>query len=451
MYPAPPYATQQFVGPQFMPQMPQSPHYGQAAWPTQPPMPPQPPAGQMPAQGSQLEQQWNAWAEKHGVDLDAQFNGDIGKMLDAMYEAAQAGFEAQDAAKAAIPQPAPAKPPSADVNWREWEQWLEPNERGELVPKRDAPYQVPYAAVKQANDVLRKVQAFRYDPEGFLKENVGSFVEERAAAIAEERLKAFQQEQARERNLESFIQRNGEWLFNNGDQKQGLTEAGNKFLESVQRSEELGVSPEHVLDDALQRWQGTFLRDALQQAQTARLQQQQPQQTFTQPGGEQPQFDQQPGQPRNPDGTFAPVQQQQPQPQPQSVQDQIAQYGGNNGQHNRLNGQLPYPGAMPQGGQMQYQPTQNGYGAWNGTPGATAQPTPPQAFGQQQAAPFVEQAAQPQQNTFLQEHNIPAAAMEPTQRSHADAGGVIGTPANDQHIPDMDDIIEESIRTNGLT
>lgn len=407
------------------------------------------PTPQTPVENA-IEQQWNSWASANGVDL-SQFDGNVGAFLDAMREAAQAGFEAQDKQ-----QPVPQQvAPTAEVNWRDWEPYLETNERGELVPKRDAPYQVPYAAVQQANDVLKKVQAFRYDPEGFLKQNVESLVAERAAAIADEKIKAFQQEQSRERDLDAFIGRNGEWLFNNGDQKQGMTEAGKKFLTSVQRSEELGVPAEHVLNDAWERFQGGFLKDALEQARNAQVTQQaQPQfdpsqQAAPQMGASQfaPQQD---GQLRNPDSTFAPAPQQHgaPQAAPQlSIQDQIAQYG-QPGQ----NGQLPFNGTQ-QPGQVQYQPTPNGHAAWNGTENYSRPVTQNyQINGQQQAPPFTQNGTeQPQQQTFLEQHNIPAAALEPMQRSSTDAGGAIGTPAFDQHVPDIEDITEESIRAAGLT
>lgn len=363
---------------------------------SQTPMPQQPATQPM---QSEIEQQLNGWLKERGVDLN-QFGGNVTQLLDGLYEGAQKAFDLEDQMKAAKNQPAPVDPQAADVNWREYEKWLTTNEQGEIVPVENSPVPIPWAAVKQANEVAQKVKQFRYDPEGFLKQNVESFVEEKARAIAEQKWQEFQAQQAQENSLNQFVEQHKAWMFHDGDPKKGTTEFGQKLIESVQAAEEAGVRPDKVLDFAWRDFQGSFLKDALTQKQREA---QQAQAGLNQQGQYDPSMDQQFQQPRQPNGQFAPKangqqfapnqqQAQQPAPQPQ------------------------YSPAALQSGQ-QFQPTTAG---GNGTPQNTGQfQAPATGPAQMPAQPAYQQPAgqaAPPQQSFLQESGF-GAALEPSTRS----------------------------------
>lgn len=423
-----PYAPQQpgFFNPMAA-GMPGATSYSQSPMPYSDQQVPQPPVPQQVPQPNKVEAAVNAWLDERGVDL-SQFGGNINTLLDGLYEGAKKGIDLEEQLKAAKSAQQPAEPQPADVNWREYEKWLTTNEQGEIVPADNAPYAIPYAAVKQANEVARQVQSFRSDPTGFLKQNVASLVEEKAREIAEQKWQEFQAQQALDNSFESFIERNASWMYENGDRNGKLTEAGKKYADTVKAAEDAGVRPEHALEYAWQNFQGSFLRDALE----SRLQQYQQSQSA---------YAQNTNQGIGADGMYRPNQdpaQQVAAPQPRNPDGTFASSGQQQGYSPSWQ-QAPPAAAAANG--SQFQP---GYAS----PQNTGQAMPPAAMPVQESTPQpaqVQESSSSPQQTFSQEHGL-NAAFEPLHRSGSNASGL----GEDLDLSDLETIQTEVASRYGV-
>lgn len=392
----------------------------------------QPPVQQQAAttpvpQPSPLEQSVNDWLKQQNIDLN-QFDGNIGTLLDGLYEGAKRSIELEDQLQAAQQQPSsPSAPANEPIDLRRWQNSVQTGDDGRIVPKPGI--SVPWEVVQRFNEVQDQIQQFRYDPQAFLKQNVASLVEEKAREIADQRLAEFQAQQALDNSFEAFIGRNASWMYENGDRNGKLTDAGRKYVETVKAAEDAGVRAEHVLDYAWQTFQGNVLKDALEaKRQEFEQARQQAESGIGQDGLYRPQQDVQPqngypvnqnGQPRTPDGRFAPAQ----PPQPVAPQYSPAAF---------QNGRMPQLYSPP------------------GTPPGSPQHTgyvPAPAAGHQQSSLDAQQPtmANTPQRSFMQEHGL-GAAMEPLTRSDSHAHSVGG----DDEFPDVEDVAREVAARHGI-
>lgn len=382
------------------------------------------------------------WAIQNGIDL-AKFQTPEAQMelLNGLKEQAQKSFEYQDQlaaqSAAAAQQQLPAAP-QQEQDWRQFRDYLTKDDAGKIVPK-DQYSPVPHWAIEQANAEEARfnsdIEALRKDPVAWIDKTYGRQMEEKIAKLADERFQAQMAERKQAQKINDFLSQNAEILFardpqgnlldgTNGRPRQ-LSPDGQKFSDLSAELASRGVQDGHLLDETISRWK---LHKIDEQLAASRQQQPMPQQ----------QVPQQPQQQMAPEpAQFSQFAQPQPQPQPASpIPQQPAQapqqeYPG-------------FPGYQPQ--QPQFQTPQMAHMP----PGMQPQPqlNPSPAIFQSDSAVPQTMPAEPQ--TFMQSAGVSPAAFEPEHRPHADAGSAIGTPANDQHLPEIEDIAEQQIMAAGL-
>lgn len=372
------------------------------------------------------------------------------ELLNGLREQASKSLQMQErlsAQAAAAQQPAPQQ---QEQDWRQYRDYLTKDDTGKIVPK-DQYSPVPHWAIEQANaEEIRfnnDIEALRKDPVAWLDSTYGQKMEERIAQLADERFKAQMAERDQTQKIESFLKENAGILFardqqgnlldgTNGRPRQ-LSPDGQKFSDLSGELAARGVQDAHLLEETIDRWKLAKIHEQIeverQQAEVAQqqaaYQQAMPQQQPQQPATESTQFNQ-----------FAQPQPQQPIPQQQIPSAPQQEYPG-------------FPGYQPQAApqqfeQPQFQTPQTAHMPQGQAPQPQLNPSP--AIFQSDSAVPQTMPPGPEQQTFMQSAGVSPAAFEPEHRPHADAGSAIGSPANDQHLPDIEDIAEQQILAAGL-